>query len=80
MTLTLEQQAAFVEGAPEIFLPIPDGWGRMGHTHIRLTVANQDMAQKRETTREEAPIGRIRRSIEEEVPEAVTDWRTGPTQ
>jgi hypothetical protein len=30
--LTLEQQAAFVEEAPEIFLPIPGGWGKMG-TH-----------------------------------------------
>jgi hypothetical protein len=26
--LTLEQQAAFVEEAPEIFLPIPGGWER----------------------------------------------------
>jgi hypothetical protein len=34
--LTLEQQAAFMEGAPEIFRPIPGGWGNMGHTHIRL--------------------------------------------
>jgi hypothetical protein len=39
LLLTLEQQAAFVEDAPEIFLPIPGGWGRMGHTHIRLTAA-----------------------------------------
>ncbi len=30
--LTLEQQAAFVEEAPEIFLPIPGGWGKNG-TH-----------------------------------------------
>lgn len=43
LTLTLEQQAAFVEEAPEIFLPIPGGWGRMGHTHIRLAAANQDV-------------------------------------
>lgn len=41
--LTLEQQAAFVEEAPEIFLPIPGGFGRMGHTHIRLAAANQDI-------------------------------------
>ena len=34
LMLTLEQQAAFVEEAPEIFLPIPGGWGKMGHTHI----------------------------------------------
>src|ERR1700679_4076368 len=42
-TLTLEQQAAFVEEAPEIFLPIPGGWGRLGHTHIRLAAANEDI-------------------------------------
>lgn len=43
LTLTLEQQAAFVEEAPGIFLPIPGGWGRMGHTHIRLAAADQDV-------------------------------------
>jgi hypothetical protein len=43
LTLTLEQQATFVEEAPEIFLPIPGGWGRMGHTHIRLAAANEDI-------------------------------------
>jgi hypothetical protein len=43
LALTLEQQAAFVEEAPEIFLPIPGGWGRMGHTHIRLAAANEDI-------------------------------------
>jgi hypothetical protein len=42
LMLTLEQQAAFVEEAPEIFLPIPGGWGRMGHTHIRLAAASED--------------------------------------
>src|SRR6059058_827548 len=40
---TLEQQAAFVEEAPEIFLPIPGGWGKMGHTHIRLAAASEDV-------------------------------------
>jgi hypothetical protein len=29
LMLTLEQQAAFVNGTPEIFLPIPGGWGKM---------------------------------------------------
>ena len=43
LTLTLEQQAAFVEEAPDIFLPIPGGWRRMGHTHIRLAAANEDV-------------------------------------
>ena len=41
--LALEQQAAFVEEAPEIFLPIPGGWGKMGHTHIRLAAASEDV-------------------------------------
>ena len=40
---SLEQQAAFVEEAPEIFLPIPGGWGKMGHTHIRLAAASEDV-------------------------------------
>jgi hypothetical protein len=43
LMLTLEQQAAFVKEAPDIFLPIPGGWGRMGQTHIRLAAANQDV-------------------------------------
>jgi len=43
LQLTLEQQAAFVEEAPETFLPIAGGWGRMGHTHIRLAAANKDV-------------------------------------
>jgi hypothetical protein len=43
LVLTLEQQAAFVEEAPEIFLPIPGGWRKMGHTHIRLAAASEDV-------------------------------------
>lgn len=43
LMLTLEQQAAFVEEAPEIFLPIPGGWGKMGHTHMRLAASSEDV-------------------------------------
>jgi hypothetical protein len=43
LMLTLEQQAAFVEERPDIFLPIHGGWGRMGATHIRLSEANEDV-------------------------------------
>lgn len=43
LMLTPEQQATFVEEAPDIFLPIPGGWGRMGHTHIRLAAASEDI-------------------------------------
>jgi hypothetical protein len=43
LMLTLEQQAAFVEEAPEVFVPIAGGWGRNGATHIRLAAANEDV-------------------------------------
>ncbi len=43
LRLTLEQQQAFVEELPEMFLPIAGGWGRMGMTHIRLAAANEDV-------------------------------------
>jgi len=43
LALTPEQQAAFVEERPEMFLPIHGGWGRMGMTHIRLAEASEDV-------------------------------------
>jgi hypothetical protein len=43
LMLTREQQQDFVSEAPEIFLPIAGGWGRMGMTHIRLAKANKDI-------------------------------------
>jgi hypothetical protein len=41
--LTPEIQAEFVADAPDVFLPVAGGWGRMGATHIRLAKANRDM-------------------------------------
>jgi len=43
LMLTLEQQKAFVEELPEVFLPIKGGWGRMGMTHIILAAAHEDV-------------------------------------
>jgi hypothetical protein len=43
LMLTLEQQQAFVEELPEVFLPIKGSWGRMGMTHIRLAAAHEDV-------------------------------------
>jgi hypothetical protein len=43
LVLTPEQQSAFVEEMPGVFLPIPGGWGRMGATHIRLASATEDI-------------------------------------
>ncbi len=42
LMLTPDLQAAFVDDAPELFVPIAGGWGRMGMTHIRLDVATPD--------------------------------------
>ena len=41
--LTFEQQQAFAEELPEVFLPVPGGWGRMGMTHVVLAKANEDL-------------------------------------
>ena len=43
LMLTPEVQAQFVTEAPEIFVPIHGGWGRMGATHIVLTKASGDV-------------------------------------
>lgn len=43
LKLTLDQQQSFVEELPEIFLPIPGGWGRTGMTHIRLAAVSEDV-------------------------------------
>ncbi len=43
LMITMEQQAAFVEEMPEVFLPIAGGWGRMGMTHIRLAAAREEV-------------------------------------
>lgn len=43
LMLTPEQQAAFVAEAPQIFVPIPGGWGRNGATHVALAKANEDL-------------------------------------
>ena len=43
LILTPDQQATFVAEAPEIFVPIPGGWGRNGATHVVLEKANGDV-------------------------------------
>jgi len=43
LQLTREQQREFVEELPELFLPMPGGWGRMGMTHIVLAKATEDV-------------------------------------
>ena len=42
LMLTAEVQAAFVDEAPDIFVPVAGGWGRMGATHLRLAAADEE--------------------------------------
>jgi hypothetical protein len=43
LLLTPEQQADFVAEQPNLFLPIPNGWGKNGATHVRLSAASEDL-------------------------------------
>ena len=42
LMLTPEQQAVFAGEEPEVFIPIPGGWGRNGTTHVVLAKTNED--------------------------------------
>ena len=43
LMLTPQQQSAFIEDLPEVFLPVKGGWGRSGATHIRLAAATEEV-------------------------------------
>src|ERR1039458_8941348 len=43
LLLTPEQQAGMVEDEPEIFSPVPGGWGRQGSTRVRLAEGTPDI-------------------------------------
>ena len=45
LMLTPEQQAAFIEELPDVFLPVHGGWGRNGATHVRLAVVSEDVLE-----------------------------------
>ena len=39
--LSPDQQAVLVEAEPDIFRPVPGGWGKQGSTNVRLEAADQ---------------------------------------
>jgi hypothetical protein len=43
LLLSSEQQAGMVEDEPEIFSPVPGGWGRSGSTRVRLAKVAPDI-------------------------------------
>ena len=42
LMLSPELQQSLIDEAPDVFLPVAGGWGRMGATHIRLAVATPE--------------------------------------
>jgi hypothetical protein len=45
LLLTPAEQAGMVQDAPEIFSPVPGGWGRNGWTRVRLAKAKPDVLE-----------------------------------
>jgi hypothetical protein len=44
--LAPQQQQSFVRADPNVFLPVPGGWGRRGSTNVRLRPAEQKAVRK----------------------------------
>ncbi len=40
-----EQQAELIDAAPDVFMPVPGGWGRRGSTQVLLPVANETIVR-----------------------------------
>lgn len=45
LLLNPEQQAGMVSDAPEVFSPVPGGWGRNGSTRVRLAQVKPDVLE-----------------------------------
>ena len=45
LLLTPDQQAGMVEDEPEVFSPVPGGWGRQGSTRVRLAKVTPDLLE-----------------------------------
>jgi hypothetical protein len=45
LMLDAERQAGMVTDAPEVFSPVPGGWGRMGCTRVLLSAVNEAMLE-----------------------------------
>ena len=45
LLLSPEQQAGMVQDAPDLFSPVPGGWGKNGSTRILLAEAAEDILE-----------------------------------
>jgi len=62
LMLTPELQAEFIAERPDLYLPVHGGWGRMGITHIRLAVADEDSLRGALHSAWKLRVGKIRKS------------------
>lgn len=46
VSLSVDQQEIFVQVAPEVFEPVPGGWGRKGATYVRLSRAGRKVVRE----------------------------------
>ena len=67
LLLTPGEQARMVEDGPEIFSPVPGGWGRQGSTRVRLANVAPDIlgaslrtAWRRRVALNERPLSKRR--------------------
>jgi hypothetical protein len=61
------QQGQFAQESPDVFEPVPGGWGRQGATYVRLSHAKEEPVRRALITawRNTAPK-RLSRAFEEE--------------
>ncbi len=50
LILTPTQQAELVVERPDLFVPVKGGWGRMGATHVRLAIVDEEVLEGALTT------------------------------
>jgi hypothetical protein len=65
LLLTPEEQAGMVADEPEIFSPVPGGWGRKGSTRVRLAKVTPGIlegALRAAWMRKSAPVKKASRS------------------
>ena len=68
LMLTSEQQLAFVEERPDLFVPVTGGWGRMGMTHVRLGDANEEILEGALRTAWKLRVEKNRKTLQKSVP------------
>ena len=45
LLLSPEQQAGMVQDAPDLFSPVPGGWGKNGSTRVLLSAVSEDILE-----------------------------------